>query len=428
MSNAISNTMSNIQQTNINGWNNVKNTTTSSLNSMLTSTKSVTAQMVSAWQSMKNSIIQAANDIKTQSEGRFNSLWSTIKTFYNRIQHPGGAGAPTRSRRTGGGSNGFKAFSNALRGTIANKTVGGTVSRGTLVRGGFNSYDLNYLFPHGNNIKVSDIENYLNFMISAGAGGWSSVVSPNVKWIRDTTNKWKTAPPTIINKYKTSKGFKVGDFENGEPNITFSDFKQMAEDVFSQCHYDFYWDSSKYGNWITAFHAGYMNCDDSTEALMAMARACGLPAEKVHGHWNSYGHYWANIAGHKMDTTGWMQHRNWTPSQSHAGPVPRSKQVLTTENSDTNVIIDLLLEIINYLQGTEDKEYKIVHEGKVQYDFKHDITGNLPDGVSAEDVKAIIDAHAEDSQFLKRIAGNREFQERFNSMSNKLLRERERFM
>lgn len=427
---AIRTSMTNIQNTNTTGWNNIKNVTTNSLNSMLSSTKSVTAQMVSAWQTMKNSIIQAANDIKTQSSSRFESLWSTIKTFYNRIQHPGGAGSPNmaRRRRSSGSGGGFRAFGNAIRNTIQNQPRTGTISRRTLITGGFSKDELQYLFPTGNtHIGVDDVENYINAMIRAGAGGWSSVVKPNVDWIRNKTNAWTTAPPTIINKYKTSKGFKVGDFENGEPNITFSDFQRMAEDVFSQCHYEFYWDSERYGNWIAAFHNGGMNCSDSTDALIAMAHACGLPADKVHGHWNQYGHFWANVAGHKMDTTGWMNQRNWTPSASHAGPVPRSQQVLQTENEDTTSIIDILLEILTILRGNSEKDITVTHEGKVEYEFTHDINGELPDNINEEEVYRLMNAHVNDSQFLKLLTSNREFQERFEHIQQKLVRERERF-
>lgn len=429
MQTGINQSMNQIQQMNITGWNNVKQVTTNSLNSMLSSTKSVTSQMIAAWQTMKNSIIQAANDIKTQSESRFNSLWNTIKTFYNRIQHPGGAGGPTSGRSTGRGRNGFKSFSNALNNTIGGKSSTQTINRQALTHNGFSKVELEYLFPTANSrIGVKDLETYLEFMLQAGAGGWSSVVSPNVKWIRKTTNEWKTAPPTIIGKYETSKGFRVGDFENGEPEITFSDFKQLAEDVFSQIQYDFYWDSSKYGNWITAFHAGYMNCDDSTEALMAMARACGLSAQKVHGHWNQYGHYWANIAGHKMDTTGWMKRRDWTPAASHAGPVPKRLQTLSADVEDTDSIINILLDIKNLLTSKDEQQQAVTinHTGSVDYKFKHEID-DIPEGLTAEQVVNIMDAHVEDSSFLRAITSNREFQERFERVYNKIVRERERF-
>ena len=75
---------------------------------------------------------------------------------------------------------------------------------------------------------------------------------------------------------------------------------------------------------MNAFQHGGMNCSDSSDALIAMAHACGLSASKVHGHWNKFGHFWATVNGHKMDTTGWMNQRNWTPAASHAGPAPKT--------------------------------------------------------------------------------------------------------
>ena len=167
-----------------------------------------------------------------------------------------------------------------------------------------------------------------------------------------------------------------------------------------------------------------MNCSDSIDFLIAMAHACGLSASKVHGYWNGIGHFWANVNGQKMDTTGWMLHRTWTPSQSHAGPSPYN-ETSNDDDEDDVTIIGLLLEIINILRG--EQHMTVTHEGNVQYDFNHEITGDLPDGVTPEDVERIMDSHVEDSRFLKKISNNREFQERFDNMRRKLVRERERF-
>lgn len=418
--------LQNINTTNYNAWTNIKQTTINNLNSILTSTKNVTTQMIQAWQTMKNSIIQAANDIKSQSEQRFNNLWNTIKTFYQRIQHPGGAGSPNIStkRRSSGGHNAFSSFKTAVQNRL---NRGGTETRQTLKNKGFMPYEIEYLIPRSNGrVKTSNILNYINNLSRAGAGGWSDVVKPNVDWIRNTTNKWKTAAPTIV-RYKTSHGFEVGDFEHGEPRISFNEFRQIAEDVFSQCHYLFYMDSSHYGHWIPAARAGLMNCDDSTEFLLAMARSFGFSGTKVHGYWNNIGHYWANIAGHKMDTTGWMNRRTWTPSASHSGPVPRGLK-LSEENDNQVIIIEILQAIYNRLVSDDNiNTMSVIHEGNVNYNFKHEIDGNLPDGLSAEDVVDIMNAHVEDSKFIKLLTGNREFMNKFERMYNKIRGEHERF-
>ena len=427
MQTALTTSMNNIQNMNTVGWNNIKNVSTTSLNAMLTSTKNVTAQMVSAWNKMKDSIIQASEDIKSQSSNRFNTLWNTIKTFYNRIQHPGGAGAPTKRRATGGGTSGFKSFSNAIRNTLSNKT--GNITRQVLINRGFSNEDIQYFFPYDTSRTSSeDIVKYINRMEKLGAGGWSSVVSPNVKWIKDTTNQYETAPPTIASRYKTSQGFKVKDFENGEPNITFSDFKRMAEDVFSQCHYEFYMDSSKYGNWITAFHGGGMNCSDSTDALLAMANACGLGGSKVHGYWNNIGHYWAEIAGHKLDTTGYMLHRNWTPAQSHAGPVPRA--MLSNNDETVEDIYSLLLQVIDVLQRKQepaDKKGTIIHDGQVTLNVNCNFEGNVPEGVNAQDVANMLQNMITDRRTLQAITSSADFQELDRRYKNKITGEMERF-
>lgn len=426
MQTALTSSMNNIQSMNITGWNNIKNVSTTSLNAMLTSTKNVTAQMITAWTKMKDSIIKASEDIKSQSSSRFDTLWNTIKTFYNRIQHPGGAGTPTRRRASGGGTSGFKSFGNAIKNTLVNKK--GNITRQVLTNKGFNNEDIQYFFPMvTSRTNSNDIVKYIERMENMGAGGWSNIVSPNVKWIKDTTNQYETAPPTIANRYKTSQGFKVKDFENGEPNITFSDFKRMAEDVFNQCHYEFYMDSSKYGNWITAFHGGGMNCSDSTDALIAMANACGIGGSKVHGYWNNIGHYWADIAGHKMDTTGWMLHRTWTPSQSHAGPVP--KALMNNDNEEVENIYLLLLELVDLLQKqqTVNNGGVVTHDGTINLNVNCNFEGNVPEGVNADDVANMLNNMITDRKVLQAITSSADFQELDRRYKNKLTGELERY-
>lgn len=417
----VTHAMTTIQQRNITAWNNIKQVTLTNLNSILNSTKSVTAQMIDAWQHMKNSIIQAAEDIKTQSSSRFDRLWATIKQFYHNIQHPGGAGTPNVKRRPNQ-SGGFKALSNIVKSNPHTNKI----TKQTFVNKGFKAKDLDYIFPNNDtSMNKKDLSNYLEAFTGVFGAGWGDVVAPNVKWIRDTTNEWETAPPIIINKYTTSQGFKVGDFENGTPNITFDYFRRMAEDVFSQCHYDFYWNSEKYGHWIPAFHAGYMNCDDSTEALMAMARACGLSASKVHGHWNQYGHYWANIAGHKMDTTGWMQRRTWTPAQSHAGSPTGEIEV---ESNGMPVVIELLYKIIDLLQpeNKEPIEINLNKTGKVDVNAKHELT-NLPNTVDENIVTQMINEATQDKEFIKALTSNDDFQYLDRKYKDKILKEIARF-
>lgn len=380
--------LTNIINKNKSAWNSVKTTTQNQLKSMLNSTKSVTAQMVQAWNSMKNSIISAANQIKSQSEQRFNSLWNTIKIFYNRIRNPGGAGSPG----TGG----------SRRGRTSNRSIGSVVRRSVKplthqqttrrinpinLKPLLSSAEIEYMSKSGSKmIATNDILRYFN---EKGKGaGWSDIVKPNVNWIRNKSNEWKVNGPKVFGKYSTGNDlFKVKEFENGTPTISYDTFRRMAENVFSQCHYEFYWDSERYGNWVAAAHNGGMNCSDSTDFLIALAHACGLPATKVHGHWNQFGHYWANVAGHKMDTTGWMKRRTWTPAQSHAG----SPSKLELTNSDS---------------GTNDN---ITHSGEITLNLNLNIDGG--NNLDRDSITSIVRETLGNRDTLKMIARNKDFQE-----------------
>lgn len=168
-----------------------------------------------------------------------------------------------------------------------------------------------------------------------------------------------------------------------------------------------------------------MNCDDSTEALMAMARACGLSATKVHGHWNQYGHYWANIAGHKMDTTGWMQRRTWTPAQSHAGSPTGEIEV---ESNGMPIVIELLYKIIELLQpeNKEPIEINLNKTGNVNVNAKHELT-NLPNTVDENIVTQMIQEATQDKEFIKALTSNDDFQYMDKKYKDKILKEIARF-
>ncbi|MGI6565612.1 hypothetical protein [Methanosphaera sp.] len=391
MTTQVGSQLNTLKSRNTSAWTNVKTVTQNNLNNILHSTKNVTTQMIGAWNTMKNSIVNAAEQIKNQSSSRFNRLWSTISTFYHRIRNPGGAGAPTRSRGHGGGGSG-RAISAARNGITRilqprKKTVQ-TID----LQGMFSQPEIQYMLPTkgSKTIATSDILRYL----SQGGAGWSSVVSPNTRFIRNESNKWKANGPKVFGKYSTGRDlFKVREFENGTPNVSYDTFKKMAESVFSQCHYEFYWDSERYGSWQAAAQNGGMNCSDSSDFLIALAHACGLSASKVHGHWNQFGHFWANVAGHKMDTTGWMLHRTWTPSQSHAGPAPR----VNIGNNDNN-------------SNSDD----ITHRGRIELDVNINLTG--ADKLDEATVNTVIKEALTDKNILKQIARDPNFQEYDNNM------------
>lgn len=406
LTNKINTMLQNIQTKNTQGWTHIKTTTQNNLKSMLTSTRSVTSQMVSAWNSMKNSIISAAESIRSQSTHRFNRLWSTIKTFYNRIRNPGGAGPANRAsnsrvkrnRATGSiGSTVRNSLNNAIkprRNRISASKIKPLIPQ----------MDMEYILPFGtSSLPTQDL---IKYMTNPNLGaGWNNIIQPNTSWIRKKSNEWKMNGPKVFGKYPTGNNlFKVKEFENGTPRISYGTFKTMAENVFRNIHYDFYWNSEKYGNWRAAAMSGGMNCDDSTEFLMALARACGLSARKVHGHWNNLGHYWAEIEGHKMDTTGFMLGKGWTPSQSHAGPAPSSWKMFESDNTD--------------------KSDTIIHGGSI--DFNLNINVDTNGNVDSEIIKQGVQVALSDNEILKQIATSSKFQDYDNKTKIRLNRSIER--
>lgn len=414
MTNNVKTNMNNIVASNKQGFTNAKNNTTTQLNSMVSKTKTANSKMISSWKKMSSDVISFAAKIKNQSSQHFDKLGSKIGAFYRKLQNPGGFGAGPSSpsgkvsnvKRSG--TNGFKSVKNALR----KYQMPQTVSLSEIRTNPFISMDNigSYITGTNNRFNLADLIRAGNIKIPIGledpsnkGAGWSDGVGKHVQKIKSLSDKWRMKGPKIIGKYATSIGFKVGDFENGTPNIDFGTFKQIAEDVFSQCDYDFYYDSDKYGSWQAAFRNGLMNCSDSTDALIALAHACGLSASKVHGHWNQYGHFWANVAGHKMDTTGWMNQRNWTPAASHAGPAQRGLtfgefvDAIKSENDSTVVV--------NNNSNDGDVEIK----GKVTVEHIHKFI-DLPEGVSAEEVARLINETTSSDGWVKKLANNIRFQ------------------
>lgn len=414
MTNHVKTNMNNIVSKNKQGFISAKNNTTTQLNSMVSKTKTANSKMISSWKGMSNDVISFAGKIKTQSSQHFDKLGSKIGSFYRKLQNPGGFGAGPSSpsgrvstvKRSG--TNGFRAISNALRKYQMPQTM--TLSE--IRTNPFISMDNigGYISGNNNRFNLADLIRAGSIKIPIGledpsnkGAGWSDGVVKHTQKIKSLSDKWRMKGPKIIGKYATSIGFKVGDFENGTPNIDFSTFKQMAEDVFSQCHYEFYYDSNKYGSWQNAFAGGGMNCSDSSDALIALAHACGLPANKVHGHWGSVGHFWANVAGHKMDTTGWMNQRNWTPAASHAGPAQRGLtfgefiDAIKSEN-DSTVVVD---------NNSNDGDVEI--KGKVTVEHIHKFI-DLPEGVSAEEVARLINETTSSDNWIKSLANNIRFQ------------------
>ena len=155
-----------------------------------------------------------------------------------------------------------------------------------------------------------------------------------------------------MHRIDTGETFKVKEFYNSQPNISFSSFQHMAEALFSAIPYDFYYNSDKYGSWQAALQAGSCNCYDGANALIALAATCGFSGSMAHGTWNGIPHVYAIINGVKMDTTGWQQRRSWAGVS--AGSPPNYKPT-SSGDKVTNVTIDMSGTTIYGMDDFEDK-------------------------------------------------------------------------
>ena len=414
-------TMMNIRNNMSTSMTLMRNNTNSQLNTMLNNTRTTNNRVTSSWSQMGSSVIRTSEQIKTRSTGYFNQLSNTIGGFYRKLQNPsswgaggnygGGSGRPTRNRKVG--------HTNTMTGKIRSIFQSRNIDNDTItlrqakVNPFIDTTSLSYINPNSNPnspVSLSTLARYGAIKLPTGNfGGWDAT-NVNYKHIHDTANKWKMKTPNI-GPYSTNGKFIVEQFETGVPQIDYNTFRSLAEDVYSQTDYDFYSDSDKYGNWVTAFLSGAFNCSDGADSLVAMAHAFGLSAHKVHGHWNNLGHFWAEVEGHKMDTTGWQQHRTWTPSQSHAGPAPRGFV--------TNPIEELR-NIFTESQNRNGSENNPTNDDPLNVNInlneKHTVNlENVPNNINQEELETIItdmfNERTNDDSWIEKLVHNPVFQE-----------------
>lgn len=406
MTNSVKTNMKRIVSQNKTGFNNVKTNTALQLNQMVTKTRTANELMIQSWNYMRDGIISAANTIRSDSTNHFTQLGNTIGGFYRKLRNPSswGAGGPSGSSR-GSSSRGFGKITQAIQNASLPTylTLGQIRSNPLLDSSNFGDYVLRN--PKTNRFSVTDLIDYgIIKLVGKGAGDYDSIPSPNIKLIKDTSNEWDMKGP-LVGRYSTNKGFKVKDFLTGIPNISFDEFRSIAEDVYSQTQYEFYYDDNHHGNWLNAFNAGSMNCKHGAESLIALANVFGFSGSMVHGHWNKFGHYWANIAGHKMDVTGWQQRRTWTPSAS-AGPAPKGMgfdefvNAIKQENPATTATQNMNNDNVDV-------------SGNVTVEHVHKFI-DLPENISAEEVARLINEAPEDDNWLlkliKKIVRDKNFQ------------------
>ena len=335
---------------------------------MRDSTSNVTHQMTDAWSLMKDKIIDSAKKIRDDSKTRFDDLGSVIGSFYRKIQNPsqwggGSAGSPTVRSGSRNPSLG-RSVAHALKprgyaGGLSNGSYGRntTMSIGALKK---------EICPTGNcdifdGYSSTDIVNVGDFLSSIsgkhGLGGWNFASTHNA-YIKKKSDAWDTAPPIIqlLGGIATSTKFKVGEFNDGTPKVSFSEFQDIAQAIFSRIPYRLYFDSSWKGSWLGALQAGACNCYDGALALMALASTFGFSASMGHGSWTDpdgkkTAHVWAIINGVKMDTTGMQQRGTWNPSSS-AGGSP-------TGSGGSGKTVNINVEISGTVYGVEDLDSRI---------------------------------------------------------------------
>ena len=417
----VNNSLMNILKTNKTVLSKNTSTTKSQLGKMNSSTKSVTKQMVGAWNTMKNSIVRAANNIKTESTSHFNNLSKTIGGFYRKLQNPSswGTGSGTGPGKAYHGTGAYRPSSpvnssRAMR-VMSSRLAGSTVRENNLprtinVKTVRNSRlrGLSDFISDGSTIDVQTLfeTGVLNSAITAlgSFGAWENTAKPNVRKIKNTVGKWSMKAPKLANRVDSKLSFRVSDFESGTPKIGMNDFINMAYALVGSTSYGYYADSSRYGNWLNALHHGEMNCSDGSDMLIALARTCGLPAEKVHCYWGTNsggiagvagkgeGHFVARIGGRIMDSVS-MRHGSLTSPKVHGygtGPAPRGTG--PSENNDSNV------SDYSELKITMD-DITIIHKFK-----------DLPNTVDEATIVRMIQEGGKDETFVKNLVKNIRFQ------------------
>lgn len=334
-----------MQNQNKTAYTNLQNQTTTSLNNMRSTTQNVTVQMTNAWNHMKDNIIASANQLKTQSTAHFNTLSNHIGNFYRKLQNPsmwgGGDKVPTRYYNASRGRRGIQAVKQTFGITPPRKGVAGGPSPENLPEY-MKLRKLKSLLGSSSIFDGMDLDQEVNvrdFLSQFdGAFGWNNWHPAHFGKIKNTSGEWNMRGPQIMHRIDTGETFKVKEFYNSQPSISFSSFQHMAEALFSAIPYEFYYNSEGHGSWQAALQAGSCNCYDGANALIALAATCGFSGHTQSGTWNGIPHIYAVINGKKMDTTGWQQRRDWNGVS--AGSPPNYKP---TSGGDkvTNVTIDM---------------------------------------------------------------------------------------
>ncbi|WP_458456077.1 hypothetical protein [Methanobrevibacter sp.] len=364
--------LTNMKTSNTTAYNDMYTKSNQSLLQMRTSTENVTQQMTQAWSHMKDQIIASANKLKTDSTNHFNQLSQTIGSFYRKIQNPSnwGAGSSKPSgvmTRTSTNPSAGRRFASALHG--AGSSGGGkhtgstTMSITQLKRLVCPSGDCDGLFDGYTSTDRVNVEDFLGLIDGEHGFGWDDWSGTHYNYIKNTSDQWSMKSPVIqlMGGIPTNANFKVGEFNNGTPRISFSEFQAMAGSIFSAIPYRLYYDSSWKGSWLGALQAGACNCSDGADALLAFASTCGFSGYKQWGTWGNTGHFWAVINGVPMDTTAWQKGYGWTSPKVHGyGSAPSVRYSSGAGVSDGGNTVNITIEMNDsVIYGVDDLDDRI---------------------------------------------------------------------
>ena len=353
-----------------------------SLIQMRDSTTNITHQMINAWSHMKTQLVATANQLRSESTSHFNRLSETIGSFYRKIQNPSNWGAgtgsstPVRSRRNTTAGRSFARgmrTRTSLHGAGTSSTYSGSkyMTIGSLKRKLCPDGSCDYLFNGMDSSERVNVEDFLASITGEhGFGGWSGWDKTHFNYIKNTSDQWSMGSPVIqvMGGIPTNAQFKVGDFENGTPSISFDSFKSMAESIFAPggIPYKHYMDSSWKGSWLGAIQSGACNCSDGAEAIIAFASACGFGGgQKVHGYWGNEGHFWAVINGEVFDTTAMQKGYGWrSPSVHGYGTKVRTTVSSGDAPTNGNRTLNLTVNINEPVYGVDDLKEQIVEASR----------------------------------------------------------------
>lgn len=333
----------------------VSNTQTNMANMQSVTTKNIGAIRTS-WHGMQDALIASAENIRSQTSTKINTLKDNMAAFWKKIRNPelliSGSAGPMQTGK-------------------------GTVKRRYAPRGGgFAGNNIpsrsQSLFPTIRSKGAPDdlLSEYLKCIIETGKpcyAGW------DFNWTKDISNRFKKWD-THFNKYHLDDFLNVGKFENsnfpvkGRADVA----KQYIFDVISATRYGSYFDSMFGEDPVAALRAGVFNCWDGTNIVLAIARAFGFYGSRGHGTWNGVGHVWASIPGLGIiDPTAIQQRGSFTSSavSGYAGAIRRTGSS-TPSIGETNNYGDIHITINNNGEDVSVNEKNIDRQvGKKIYEL-----------------------------------------------------------